>query len=107
MTFDPSRAFIDCPKCDSAFHVERVKGEQWFCNCCSHSFAVSLPALEAGSPAGRVARREAHQPTAALQFITAALLVALLPGVGNAHGRVFYEPGDGVPPRNGSALECG
>jgi len=84
VTFDPSRAFIDCPKCDSASHVERVKGEQWHCNCCSHSFAVSLPALEAGSPAGRVARREAHQPTAALQFITAALLVALLPALGNA-----------------------
>jgi ribosomal protein L37AE/L43A len=63
--FDPSKAFIDCPRCDSASHVERVKGEQWFCNCCSHQFAVPSTAPEAGSLLRRVAQKEVRQPTAA------------------------------------------
>lgn len=80
MTFDPSRAFIDCPKCDSASHVERVKGEQWHCNCCSHSFAVS--SSEAGTVPRRNSAAGSGSSRAALQF--AVVLLALLPAVGNA-----------------------
>ena len=69
MTFDPSNAFIDCPKCDSASHVERVKGASWFCNCCAHSFEVPSTAPEAGSLMTRSNRGAVRQPTAALQFI--------------------------------------
>lgn len=93
MTFDPSRAFIDCPKCDSASHVERVKGEQWFCNCCSHSFAVTSP--EAGTVPRRNSAAGSGSSRAALQF--AALVLALWPAMGYAQFHVAPSGQDANP----------
>lgn len=120
MTFDPKMAFIDCPKCDSAFHVERIKGSAWFCNCCAHQFEAS--SSEAGTAPRRNSAAGSGSSRAALQF--AAILLLLMPALASAQGRVFFEPGDGsskavtdctptttswdgVPHRSGSALECG
>jgi hypothetical protein len=75
MSFNPAMAFVDCPYCDSAQHVERVKGAQWICNCCAKEFeARSVEAGTSRNPA-------AGKTRAALQFVA---IFALLSGVGNA-----------------------
>ena len=78
--FDPTNAFIDCPKCDSARHVERVKGASWFCNCCAHQFEVSLS--EAGTAPRRTSAADSGRTRAALQFALVAL--CLLPALASA-----------------------
>ncbi len=116
VTFDPKLAFIECPKCDSAFHVERIKGAQWFCNCCAHEFEGPQSSGETGTT------RRSSAPRGKLLAAVAALFVAVSVDA-SAQGRVFYEPGDGsskattdcpptttardgVPHRSGMALEC-
>lgn len=71
VTFDPKLAFIECPKCDSAFHVERIKGAQWFCNCCAHEFEGPQSSGETGTT------RRTSAPRGKLLAAVAALFVAV------------------------------
>lgn len=71
MTFDPSMAFAGCPKCDSAFHVERIRGARWFCNCCAHEFEGP----QSGAETGTTWRTSA--PRGKLLAVVAALFVAM------------------------------
>ncbi len=75
MTFDPKLAFIECPKCDSAFHVEQIKGAQWFCNCCAHEFEG--PRAGAGNTSGYAARRDANR-TRSREDVGALIAIAVL-----------------------------
>ena len=44
MTFDPSKAFVTCPKCAAdERHVHHVSREAWACNACGSGFEVRLP----------------------------------------------------------------
>ena len=51
MTFDPTLAFIRCPKCAAdERHVHHVSREAWACNVCGSGFEVRR---EAGNALGR------------------------------------------------------
>lgn len=70
MTFDPSKAFVTCPKCAAdERHVHHVSREAWACNACGSGFEVRLHLPEAGNRRPVLAAC-LGKSTAVPQFIT-------------------------------------